>query len=888
LANATSETVVSSEAPQAAPGRTPFLRILLKWIILAAIFIWVFDLGVSLLINHSSLRRRFTAHLTASFGRPVEVGSYDFTMWTGPELEANSVVVADDPRFGYEYFLRAESLMLRFRLRSLLRGHVELQTLSLSHPSLNLVRNSDGDWNLYEWLPKPSSGQPGIPSAPTNPAAVRSNAIGPMRTNASVLRFRKIEIDGGRINFKEGDTKEPVAFIGVKGTVETVSPGRWRMDLDATPMRAAIAVQQPGMIHLTGHVGGTSSRLRPADLELSWRNASITDVLRLARSYDYGVHGTVALYLSARTDGDVWLLNDRTEFRQVHRWDLPLRADNPSLNFTAEGKLDPANSRLDISRAAIETLNSRVQAAGRLDWSGAKGTSHAETPGSRLEVTSAGVDLNETLAWLRAFHTGVAEDLALAGWARLGATLRGWPPHIEDGALSIGHTDLTGKELRAPLHFGPATIRYDAKGLRLQLAEISVSDSQSALRVESSETFGAVPISMLHVSGSVDEARDIFRIAKAFGWDISGGWDFGGPLHGDLRWQGGRFPWRSDPLGSVTWGSETTDGTIRAAFLNQPIERIRARADFKEGERRVALAGAEALGARWSGTLNRTRAATEWQFSLVADHLSASELDLWLNPRWRESFLDRMLPFLNPRAPAGATPDNLRASGRLAIGEFSLGPLNASKLQGELSIEGRRLEFANFTGQFAGGAIRGSLDAGFVSPPAYHVGLQFTNAELGGLTAASPGLANIFSGAASGEISFHARGANRADLAASLECQGAARASNAEIRGLNLAESVREGERRAGNSSFREASGTFSCVDRAIRFRPLRLIDEKGEIDAVGAVNFGGGLNLHLQLLPAAPAGLHGGKAAAELPNAAQLSGTLADPHFTRIPAAKP
>lgn len=887
MANTASETIVSSEAPQPAPGGARLRRRLLKWIILAAIFIWVFDLGISLLINHTGLRRRFTAHLAASFGRPVKVGSYDFTLWTGPELEANSVVVTDDPKFGYEYFLRAESLTIRFRWQSLLRGHVELQTLSLSHPSLNLVRNPDGDWNLYEWLPKPASVQPANPGAPSNPA-VRSNAIGPVRTNASVLRFRKIEIDGGRINFKEGDVKEPVAFIDVKGSVETESPGRWRMDLDATPMRAAIAVQQPGVIHLTGHVGGTSSRLRPAELELSWRDASITDVLRLAHSYDYGVHGTVALYLKARTDGGIWQLDGRTEFRQVHRWDLPLRADNPSFNFIAEGKFDPAASRLDISRAAIETPHSSVQASGRLEWGVVNGNSRGGTSGLRLEILSSGLDLNETLAWLRAFHAGVAEDLALAGWARLDASLRGWPPHIEDGSLSISQAELTGKELRAPLHLGPATIRYDAKGLRLPPAEISVGGTEAALRVELSETFGAVPISMLHVSGSVDEARDIFRIAKAFGRDISGGWDFGGPLHGDLRWQGARYPWRSDPAGNVTWGDETTGGTIRAAFFNQLIEGIRARADFKAGDRRVTLTGAEALGARWTGSFNRTRAATEWQFALAADRLSASELDLWLNPRWRESFLDRMLPFLNPRAAAGTTPDNLRASGRLTVGEFSLGPFNARKLQGDLSIEGRRLEFANVTGQFSGGAIRGSLDAGFVSPPAYHVGLQFTNAELGALTASSPGLADIFSGTATGEVSFHARGANRADLATSLECLGTGHVSGAEIRGMNLAESVRAGERRAGNSAFHEAAGTFSCANRAIQFHPLRLMGVAGEIDAAGAVNFSEGLNLRLEILPPAGAAPRGERLPAQRASAAQLTGTLTDPRFSRIPAAKP
>lgn len=52
-------------------------------------------------------------------------------------------------------------------------------------------------------------------------------------------------------------------------------------------------------------------------------------MLRLARSYDYGVHGTVALLASAHTDGDFWILDGRTELRQIHSWDLPMRVDNP-------------------------------------------------------------------------------------------------------------------------------------------------------------------------------------------------------------------------------------------------------------------------------------------------------------------------------------------------------------------------------------------------------------------------------------------------------------------------------------------------------------------------------------------------------------------------------
>lgn len=896
MANATPAISPLPEAAEPTPDSARRLRLrrALKWLVVVVCALWLLDSGISLLMTHTRLHRRLTARLAAAFGRPVEVGTFEFSLWTGPELEADSVVVEDDPRFGHEYFLRAESLTIRFRWQSLLRGRLELGTLSLSHPSLNLVRNPDGDWNLYEWLPKPSV--PGSAAAPNAAkAAVQPpHTIGPVRSNSSVLRFRKIEIDSGRINFKEGASKQPIAFINVNGAFETESPGRWRMDFYATPMRAATVVQQPGVIHLTGHVGGTSSRLRPASLELTWTDASITDVLSLARSYDYGIHGAAALYLTAETTGDAWKLRGRTELRQIHRWDLPMRADNPGLNLIAEGDLDLPASRLELSRVVLETPHSSVQAFGRLDWSAASGNSRSEAPASRLAVSSAGLDLNETLAWLRAFHAGVAEDLALHGWARMDATLRGWPPHLDDASLAIREASLTAKALRAPLHFGPAEIRYDGTGLRLSAADIALGPAQSSLRLEASRQFGAVPASQLRVSGGLDQARDVFALMKSLGWDISSGWDFGGPLHCDLHWQGARVPWQSDPVGTLAWGNESTGGTIRASFLNQPVEAVRARVDFRPGGRRVSLASGQAFGAHWIGTFERSTAAPEWQFTLAADRLAASDLDLWLNPRWRQSFLDRMLPFLNPATlasnasgVASAPQDYLRAAGRITVGEFNLASLRARQLQADLSVEGRRLDLTNLTALAYGGSVSGSLDAGLVSPPAYNVALQFTNLDLAGLTAGSPSLANLFAGSASGEISMHARGASRAELASSLACSGTARVAGAQYRGLSLAESVREGSRRPGNSAFRDASGAFSCANGAVELRQWKFAGAASDLEAAGTVDFGASLNLRVQIA-AVPAAARSPKAAAApAPVAAmraiQLTGTLSEPRVANL-----
>src|ERR1700733_1037784 len=132
------ETIPRAEPLQPATPRLRILSRTLKWIFLLIVLSWIAAECASLAIQHTRLRRELTARIEASFGRPVEVGSYDFSFWGGPTLEAQSVTVAEDPRFGPEYFLRAESMTVGLRWQSLLRGRIDLGTLSLIRPSLNL------------------------------------------------------------------------------------------------------------------------------------------------------------------------------------------------------------------------------------------------------------------------------------------------------------------------------------------------------------------------------------------------------------------------------------------------------------------------------------------------------------------------------------------------------------------------------------------------------------------------------------------------------------------------------------------------------------------------------------------------------------------------------
>src|ERR1035438_1494018 len=229
-----------------------------KWwrpaLVLVAVLIGS-QIGVSLLVRTHRVHGYLVEHLERSFGRRVEVGQFNVLLLPRPRLDADRVTIAEDRAFGNEYFLRTENLTASRRWRGLLRGHFEFGTLSLSHASLILVRNNEGRWNLERWLPPAK-----IIGESRLPINSRQASVSPPN------RLYRIDIDDGRINFKIADEKLPFAFIGVSGTVEQVSTGRWQLQLQAQPWRSGAALQSAGTMVVRGDVAGTSERLQPAEI----------------------------------------------------------------------------------------------------------------------------------------------------------------------------------------------------------------------------------------------------------------------------------------------------------------------------------------------------------------------------------------------------------------------------------------------------------------------------------------------------------------------------------------------------------------------------------------------------------------------------------------------
>lgn len=821
---------------------------------MVAVLLVAAQVSVSLLARTQRVHSYLIAHLERAFGRPVEVRRFSVQILPIPKLDAVGVTIGEDPAFGHEYFLRAENMAASLRWMGLLRGHFEFGTMSLTRPSLILVRNTQGRWNLEDWLP---------------PVQARAGAAGtfygPQQPAESTHHLEKIEFDEGRINFKEGEEKRPFAFTGVSGSVEQVSPGRWELRMEAQPWRSGVTLQSTGILQVRGDVAGTTARLQPAQIQLHWGRASIADLFRLATGNDLGVRGEFAVDGSASVGkqytGDAaageWQFALQARTTQIHRWDLTERNDNPRVNLSLKGKWNLVAGTGHADEMSIELPASSLhgsatlQIAGPLEWS--------------ARIDRAGVQASDLLAWYRAFQPDVAEEVAVEQFFSGEGTVHGWPLQWEGTRIASNGGSVRLPGFQQPVRIGQVRgemrgetfsvepVRVTLRPPAREIAPTAKSEKPGAKGRTAAEPANSVELRFVHdfaagqgdlwIEGRLNNVQDFFKAAAAMGHTLNHGWELSGSAatEMDLNWEHGFLARQWN--GTV----DLKKAELHAAGLNQPLKLEDVSLEWKDGQRGARIARAEGFGATWSGGIKEAAAlnalgGSDWGFRLHADHLDATELDRWFGPRARPNWLQRLLPSLLGNNNAGAKPSELlrriSAEGELSADSVTIEKVKLGKAKAKLAFHDLHLEVSETEAQWAGGTVRGGMTAVFSASPKYEVAAGFEGVNLAQVPWAAH-WTERWAGTAKGKLQLTTKGVGREELLLGLEGRGEIKVKGVEFRGWDVASSLEAGAPRMGVSRWMSGEGEFAVKDRAVNFEGIRLVSGKGEMEFAGTLSFG-------------------------------------------------
>ena len=823
---------------------------LVWWLAPPTLLIVVTSWSFSLALEAGWLRHSLSARLTATFGRPVEVAHFGFTILGGPQFEADSVTVSEDPRFGQEYFLRADRVTARLRLAALLHGRMEFDRLSLTHPSLNLAQSADGQWNVQTWLPPADAQMPVHVFGP--PAELEPHAS-------------QIDIDAGRINFKKGAEKLPFGLVDVSGSLNLQNEGRWYLDLRAQPMRAAVVLQKSGTLHLQGTIGGTSARLRPADLRLSWESASLADVARLARGTDYGLRGMLDADFSAhinRSDeggvGSPWKIQGGLRFQAIHRWDLAGRPDNPAVNVELTAILHPGESRLEMNHWLVEASHSNLDGDASIDWS------HGFKPEVRLLASAIGFP--DLVTWSRAFFPR-RTDLDINGSAGLEGQFSGWPLRIEDLSLSSdGAFVRSDSGVLPPIRVGPVNASWTHSSLVLGPVTVRVlspavsrtprrpeSDIVSATLFHIDGILGPVhPCDPLKqwpyratISGQTTRVQDVRTVLAALGRQFAQSWTVEGPASLLLVVTGALRPHSAMVHGQLdVHNLRLTNSAIEEAILVST-----ATVEFSPRERRVEIGGLQALDGHWKGSLQRKSDDENWTFDLSADRLDLEQLGRGL-AQSRQGLLYRLLPFggsagLAPQTEAAIA--RINAQGRLHLNELAIGASRLDNLDATGDLEHGNLTLRRAQADLYGGRLSGEFRARLATEMRYEFRGQVDRTDLSALASVTS-IKHGFGGLGSGEIAFSAHGLDRKALLASLEGEGFLHVQDAMVELPDLhSDSADPSVEEIAGSRFRNSTVSFRIENGQIRVDPWLLSGRGRQLEIVGDIDFSRRINLQLR-----------------------------------------
>lgn len=298
------------------------------------------------LLNVNRLRLRIASGMSATLGRPVHMDKVSVHLVPVPGFTLENLVVSEDPAFGDEPVIRAMKVELTLRLSSLWRRHVEISSIRFevddhgSAPSLNLVRNARGEWNVQSLLMHAAQ----VDTEPTAQA-----------TAGPAPRFPYIEATGGRVNLKLGAEKQPFSLTEADFALWLPTPENWHVRLEGKPTRTDTNASNTGTVSLEGQLQRAAKMADvPVDLRGTWHDAPLGQASKLIAGEDAGWRGTLMVDATLIGPLSAAKLNTQLHLLDLRRADF-VPAQLLTVNVECNGKLDVTNAVLIDPSCALPT-----------------------------------------------------------------------------------------------------------------------------------------------------------------------------------------------------------------------------------------------------------------------------------------------------------------------------------------------------------------------------------------------------------------------------------------------------------------------------------------------------------------------------------------------------
>jgi uncharacterized protein involved in outer membrane biogenesis len=691
------------------------------------------------------LRTRIANSIGRALGRRITLENVRLRVLPRPGFDLEGLVIYDAPAFSAEPMIRAEEVSAAIRLTSLLRGRLEIATLSATEPSINLVRNEQGRWNLASLIERNAQ----IPAAPT---AKRASERRPA--------FPYLEATGARINFKIGQTKKSYALMDADVALWQESENSWGARLKAAPVRTDFHLTDTGIVQVNATwQRAPTLRLTPLQLAVQWHYGQLGQITQLLSGKDRGWRGGLNFTANISGTPEALQIKSQASIEDLRRYDI-VGTESVRLASGCSGEYNAMTSELADLLCDSPIGGGRVRLRGVLSLA-------SESPTYDLTLDVAKVPLTSVARLLRQAKKQIPSDLTASGLLNAEFSAKRhthqtandasslFPPDAWTGSGSATNVILSSNARHDVIALGTiplALVANDAGPPTVMSAKTvtnllrtrrylapqknsEVSDHRLQLGPSTLAVNGSAPLSAdgwISTSGYLfslrgdDELQDLFRLERVLGLPVAhpaaeGSAKLNVSISG--AWQG--FA-PASTLGTV----QLRNVRAETRGLNTPIQISAASISLTADALSMQKISARTGNTHWSGGVTAPRhcvmantAADNsfgtgpgvvpnciFQFDLTADQLSAADLAEWFTPHPAKHPWYRILNSSSDSidAPGSSPLLAVQAQGNLHIGRFALKKVIATQIATHVDVDRGKIALTMLRAQMLQGTHQGN------------------------------------------------------------------------------------------------------------------------------------------------------------------------------------
>lgn len=670
-------------------------------------------------VNVNRYRSRVAGAISRALGREVTVSNIELKLLPRPGVVLDNFVVADDPSYGAEPMLRADTVTVYLRLTSLWRGRLEIGTLDLDNSSLNLVRRADGHWNLEELVERASQASP-APTAKRRPEARP--------------RFPYVEASSGRINFKLGNVKKAFAFTDADFALWLESENLWGFRVEARPVRTDVAINDTGTLKLDGRFQRAASlRDTPIYLKVNFSDGPLGQLTKLFYGRDRGWRGDVRASATLTGSPAALVITLDARLDDFRRYDIAL-GEALRLRTHCTATYSSMSDLLYDVRCESPVGPGLLRIRGDAQGWGPGGGYEWDLAGDH--IPAAGV-----VAFARHAKKDLPVDLTATGEVEAVFSVRKPPGGTAQwsGGGSTSSLVLQAGVLKQQMELGEVQFaipsnKPEAPGSKRKRSTHQVQPPITNAGFQLVVKPFAMPLGApspatgsgeidadrysLHVSGGAELGR-LLNVAQALGIGTPG-IGLAGVAQVDVgtvgSWMGFASPAPSGKMQVRTATAELQGvseplliDTASILLADQLVKVTSFSAAFRQG---TQLTGSASFPVHCTAPEDCVL-----QFDVRSGDASLARLNQLLNPAFSRQPWYHLLSI-------GKRNDNallkLRASGHFFVPHFALGSVTASNVNGSLELSSGKLRIHELRADLLGGHQDGSWLADFtVSPPRF-------------------------------------------------------------------------------------------------------------------------------------------------------------------------